>query len=105
VAEILTRDRYACQLGVKCQAVDCPKQRLCESCQLLLAHDAALRAEIERSHDAILHLTGEIERLPEEAFLRGASWAYETLTGALIVPASFEQQARAAIAGEKEKKP
>jgi hypothetical protein len=35
------------------------------------------------------------------AFLRGASWAYEELTGAIIVPASFEEAARRA--GEEEK--
>jgi hypothetical protein len=29
----------------------------------------------------------------ERAFVRGASWAYGELTGALIVPASFEQAA------------
>jgi hypothetical protein len=32
-----------------------------------------------------------------DAFIRGASWAYEELTGALIVPASFEQAAAAAL--------
>jgi hypothetical protein len=32
----------------------------------------------------------------EIAFLRGASWAYRELTGAIIVPASFEEAARRA---------
>lgn len=32
----------------------------------------------------------------QDLFLRGASWAYQELTGALIVPASFEQEARKA---------
>lgn len=35
----------------------------------------------------------ERERVIEEAFVRGASWAYGELTGAIIVPASFEQKA------------
>jgi len=45
----------------------------------------------------------EAER--DAAFIRGASWAYEALTGALIVPASFEEQARAALASTKKGKP
>lgn len=42
-----------------------------------------------------LNAAKEAER--DAAFIRGASWAYEELTGALIVPASFEEQARAAV--------
>lgn len=47
-----------------------------------LAEIAALRARV-----------AELERVIEEAFVRGASWAYGELTGAIIVPASFEQKA------------
>ena len=36
----------------------------------------------------------------DEAFIRGASWAYGELTGAIIVPASFEELARDALAPE-----
>jgi hypothetical protein len=35
-------------------------------------------------------------KTPQALFLHGAAWAYQELTGALIVPASFEEAARAA---------
>lgn len=47
-----------------------------------MSEENALRARV-----------AELERVVEEAFVRGASWAYGELTGAIIVPASFEQKA------------
>lgn len=38
---------------------------------------------------------GECDETEKDAFVNGAMWAYQELTGALIVPASFEQAARA----------
>ena len=112
VCEILTRDEY---LSVLWDAErEATFERSGQNHDRLLTHDAALRAraekaEAERGEQARRAATLDSLLIAENAkkkhaeaerdatFLRGASWAYETLTGALIVPASFEEQARAAL--------
>jgi hypothetical protein len=54
------------------------------------------------SHGHPLHLckpkleTSVMDKNSTLEFVRGAMWAYEELTGALIVPASFEEKAKEA---------
>lgn len=66
---------YACQF---CRVLEPEEHK--SGCEIITI--AALRARV-----------AELERVVEEAFVRGASWAYGELTGAIIVPASFEQKA------------
>lgn len=71
------------------------------------AEQVLLRAEIEQlRHSGDLWMIGEsrekaradaAEAEVMDEFVRGASWAYGELTGAVIVPASFEEQARKAL--------
>lgn len=95
MSEILTRER------ILLLSTWIPKNRGQEE---YLVHDAAQRAEIERSHDAILHLTGENERLREALRFYADPQTYGMNGGASArILADAGKRARAAIAGEKEK--